>query len=276
MYENVTISPDGTRAVVQIKEGTTNLWMADLARHTLTPLANSPGSSQAPLWTADGTRVIYRGTRKGFRNLYWRPADGSGAEEPLTSKPDVVQTPTSVSSDGRWLLFSESAAQGTGIWAMRLDGDRTPHHLFSSPAGEQDGQISLDGKWIAFQAPVSSRQEIFVAPFPGPGPRRQISNGGGLEPLWSRDGRELFFQSGDTLMGVNVTLGAAFSASAPRVVHEGRFLRSINGNTPFTQSKDGQRFLRIQQVDPERVITHLSLVINWFDEVKRLVPGSAR
>jgi Tol biopolymer transport system component len=275
----VTISPDGTRAVVQIKEGTTTLWMADLARHSLTPLGNSPGSSQAPLWTADGTRVIYRGTRKGFRNLYCRPADGSGAEEPLTSKPDVVQTPTSVSSDGHWLLFSVNARQdtgGTGIWAMRLDGDRTPHQLFSTPAGEQDGQISLDGKWIAFQAPVSSRQEIFVAPFAGPGPRRQISNGGGVEPLWSRDGGELLFQSGDKLLGVTVTLGAAFSATAPRVVHEGRFLRSINSNTPFTLTRDGQRFLRIQQVDPERVITHVSLVINWFDEVKRLVPGRAR
>ena len=276
VYENVTISPDGTRAVVQIKEGTTNLWMADLARHTLTPLGSSPGSSQAPLWTADGTRVIYRGTRKGLRNLYWRPADGSGAEEPLTSKGDAVQTPTSVSSDGRWLLFSENAPQGVGIWAMRLDGDRTPHHVFSTPAGEQDGQISLDGKWLAFQAPVSSRLEIFVAPFPGPGPRRQISNGGGVEPLWSRDGRELFFQSGGKLMGVTVTLGTAFSASPPRVVHEGRFLQSINSNTPFTLTKDGQRFLRIQQVDPERVITHLSVVINWFDEVKKLVPGTAR
>ena len=115
-----------------------------------------------------------------------------------------------------------------------------------------------------------------MAPFPSPGPRRQISNGGGVEPLWSRDGRELFFQSGDKLMGVTVTLGAASSASAPRAVHEGRFLRSINSNTPFTLTRDGQRFLRIQQVDPERVITHLSLVINWFDEVKRLVSGSLK
>lgn len=110
-----------------------------------------------------------------------------------------------------------------------------------------------------------------MAPFPGPGPRRQVSNGGGAEPLWSRDGRELFFQSGARLMGVTVTPGPTVSASAPRVVHEGHFQPSINGNTPYTTTKDGKRFLRVQQVDPARVITHVSLVMNWFDEVARLV-----
>jgi serine/threonine-protein kinase len=276
VYENVTIGPDGTRAIVQIKEGKTGLWMADLARHTLTPIgSNVPGSSQAPLWTHDGARVIYRATRKGLRNLYWRAADGSGDEEALTSKPDVVQAPTSVTPDGEWVVFNEGSAQATaGVWMVRLvnqGGDRTPRPVFTPSAGESDGQISPNGKWIAFQAPVSSRQETFVAPFPGPGPRQQISNGGGAEPLWSRDGRELFFQSGVGLMGVTVTPGPTLSASAPRVVHEGHFLASINGITPYTITKDGRRFLRVQQVDPARVITHVSLVLNWFEEVARLV-----
>jgi dipeptidyl aminopeptidase/acylaminoacyl peptidase len=273
VYENVTIAPDGTRAIVQIKEGKTGLWMADLARQTLVPIGNnSQGSSQAPLWTIDGTRVIYRATRKGLRNLYWRAADGSGDEEALTSKPDVVQTPTSMSPDGQWLVFNEGSAQDTaGVWMLKLQGDRTPRRVFTPSGGESNGQISPDGKWIAFQAPVSSRQETYVAPFPGPGPRQQISNGGGAEPLWSRDGRELFFQSGGRLMGVTVTPGPRFSASAPRVVHEGRFQPSINGNTPYAITRDGRMFLRIQQVDPERVITHVSLVLNWFEEVARLV-----
>jgi len=276
-YENVMISPDGTRAVVQIREGTTTLWIYDVTRHTLTPIGNGTGSSQSPAWTADGTRVIYRGTRKGFRNLYWRPVDGSGDEERLTTKPDVTQSPTSVSPDGQWLVFNENGAQevgGTSIWVMRLDGDRTPHHLFQAPAGESDGQLSPDGKWIAYEAEVSSRSEISVAPFPGPGPRRQVSTNGGTEPLWSRDGRELFFQNGATLMGVNVTGGSTLSASTPHVVHEGRFLKSINGNTPSSITRDGTRFLRIQQVEPERAITHIDLVLNWFDELKaRLVAG---
>ena len=276
-YENVAISPDGTRAIVQIREGTTTLWMLDLDRDTLTPIGSSAGSSQAPLWTADGARVIYRGTRQGFRNLYWRPVDGSGDEERLTEKPDLSQTPTSVSSDGRWLMFNENSAQevdGVGIWVMRLDGDRTPRHLFGAPAGEADGQISPDGRWVAYEAPVSSRLEIFVSPFPGPGPRHQISTHGGMEPLWSRDGRELFFTSGTQLTAVHVAPGAAFSASAPHLVHSGRFLKSINGNTSWNMTPDGARFLRIQNVEPEQDITRLEVVLNWFAELTPRVPAA--
>jgi len=270
-YENVAISPDGKRAIVQIRGGVTSLWMHDFDRNTLTPIGNSVGSSQAPLFTADGTRVIYRGTRQGSRNLYWRLVDGSGDEERLTTKPDTSQTPTSVSADGRWLVFNETSAQevgGTGIWFMRLDGDRTPQRLFPTPAGESDGQISPDGKWVAYHVLVSSRQEIYVAPFPGPGARHQVSTDGGSEPLWSRDGRELFFQNGDKLLGVTVAPGAEFSASPPHVVMEGRFFKTINGNTSWGVTRDGKRFLRIQQVVPDRAITALELVLNWFSELK--------
>ena len=270
-YENVVISPDGTRAIVQIRGSITDLWTYDLGRNTLTPIAKSPGSSQAPLFTSDGERVIYRATRKGFRNLYWRRVDGSGEEERLTTKPDVSQTPSSVSRDGRWLLFNENSVEGpggVGIWVMSLEGDRTPRRLFPDPVGELDGQFSPDGQWVAFQAPVASRMEIYVAPFPGPGPRRQVSTDGGVEPLWSPDGRELFFQSGTRLMSVSVTPGA-FSASAPRLVHEGRFFRTINGNSSWSIMPDGTRFLRIQQVTPERAITRVELVLNWFSELKR-------
>jgi len=278
-YENAAIAPDGTRAIVQVREGTTTLWMYDFGRNTLTPVGSSAGSSQAPLWTADGARVIYRGTRQGTRNLYWRAVDGSGDEERLTSKPDVVQTPASVSSDGRWLVFNEGGPQapgGTGIWLMPLDGDRTPRQLFSDPAGESDGQISPDGKWVAYQAPVSSRQEIYVAPFPGPGARHQVSTDGGTEPLWSRDGRELFFQNGTQLMSVSVAPGGAFTASAPRLVHEGRFLKTINGNTSWSLTPDGKRFLRIQRVEPERAITRIELVLSWFSELRPPASGAVK
>ena len=89
-YENAAISPDGKRAVVQIREGITALWIYEFGRNALTPIGSSEGSSQSPVWTADGARVIYRGTRAGFRNVYWRPADGSGSEERLTTKPGRV------------------------------------------------------------------------------------------------------------------------------------------------------------------------------------------
>ena len=273
-YESLNLSPDGQRAIVQIREGTIALWMYDFARKTLTPIGANAGSSQSPVWTADGARIIYRATRKGRRNIYWRPADGSGEEEPLTSKADVTQSPTSVSPDGRWLIFNESGAReigGNGIWLMRLDGDRTPHHLSAQPAGELNGQISPDGRWIAYEATVSSRSEVFVAAFPGPGPRHQVSADGGGDPLWSRDGRELFFRQGDRFMAVSLASGPAFSASAPQLLYEGRFLASTNNRTSWSVAPDGSRFLRIQQVETQRPITHIDLVLNWFEEVKAKV-----
>jgi Tol biopolymer transport system component len=271
-FENVVIAPDGTRAIVQIRGSFTELWMYEFGRNTLTPIGRSAGSNQAPLFSPDGLRVIYRGTRKGTRNLYWRAIDGSGDEERLTTKPDVSQTPTSISRDGRWLLFNENDPAdpgGTGSWMLRLDGDHTPQRLFTDSAGESDPQISPDGKWIAFQAAVSSRQEIFVAPFPAAGPRRQVSTDGGGEPLWSRDGHELYFQSGTKLMSVSISPGVSFASSVPRLVHEGRFFRTINGNTSYDITPDGSRFLRIEQVTPARPITQMELVLNWFQELNR-------
>jgi serine/threonine-protein kinase len=275
-YENVAISPAGDRAVVQIREGVTRMWIYDFGRGTLTPIGVATGSSQAAQWTANGARVIFRGTRQGTRNLYWIPVDGSGDEERLTTKPGVIQTPTSVSADGRVLLFDETGPEepeGAGIWVLGLDGDHTPHRLLPLPASGHDGQLSPDGRWVAYQATVASRQEIFVAPFSGPGARRLVSTDGGTEPLWSRDGRELFFQSGSRLMRVTVTPGATFSASPPQLVHEGRFFRTITGNTSFSITRDGARFLRVQPVDQPPAITHIELVLDWFRALRRRAAG---
>jgi len=220
----------------------------------------------------DGKQVVFRGTRQGTRNLYRLPVDGAGGEGRLTTKRGVIQTPTSVSADGRILLYDETGPdepEGAGIWMLRLDGEPAPRRLFSLPATGHDGQLSPDGKWVAYQAMVSSRWEIFVAPFSGAGERRLVSTDGGTEPLWSHDGRQLFYQNGSQLMSVTVTPGAIFSASSPRMVYEGRFFRTITGNTTFSITPDGSRFLRIQPVDPVPAITHIDLVLNWFSELSR-------
>jgi serine/threonine-protein kinase len=279
VYENVALSPDGSRAVVQIREGTTRLWIYDFARGTLTPLNTGAGSSQAPVWTADGARVTFRGTRLGTRNIFSIPVDGSEGEARLTAKPGVMQSPTSISADGHVMLFDESGdsePDGIGIWVLSLDGDRTPRRLFPLPAAGRGGQLSPDGRWVAYQTTVSSRQEIFVAPFSGAGERRLVSTEGGTEPLWSPDGRELFFRSGSRLMSVTVSAGSAFAASTARVVHEGRFLEAVNGNTPYSIAKDGARFLRIQPVAEATAVTQLAVVLDWSAEVQRREADGAK
>ncbi|NOT30213.1 MAG: serine/threonine-protein kinase [Planctomycetes bacterium] len=284
-YRSVVISPDGRQVIVQIEEGMVGLWLYDFARQTMTPFATSGGSSQAPVWTPDGKRVIYRGTRAGFRNLFWKSADGTGEEERLTTKADVVQTPTSVSPDGRWLVFDEGggAQADTEMWMVPLDGERSPNGSGRTEPVEghtplllvqgTDGQVAPDGKWIAYQSLVSGRDEIYVQPFPGPGPRQPISTGGAQSPLWSRDGSELFFTTLDELLAVDITTTPTFSAGAPHVVFEGRYRDSDNGNTPYDVSADGRRFLRVQQVQPDRAVTHIDVVLNWLAEVEQAAAG---
>ena len=283
-YQSVTISPDGRQAIVQFEEGTGGLWLYDFARQTLSPFATTGGSSQAPAWSPDGQRVYYRGTRAGFRNIFFKAADGSGEEGRLTTKADVVQTPTSVSPDGRWLLFDEAKQAAGEIWLVPLSGVRSPAAEADRPASADEpaprivaygrnGQFSPDGKWIAYVSLESGRDEIYVQPFPGPGPRQLVSTDGAQSPLWSRDGTELFFATPDELMAVDVTTTPAFSASAPRVVFEGRYREAVNGNTPYGVSADGKRFLRVQQAQPERAVTRIDVVLNWFAELERAAAG---
>jgi Tol biopolymer transport system component len=272
-YQSVTISPDGNRAVVQVMEATTAMWLYDFARHTLTPLATPGGSSQAPVWTPDGTMVIYRGTRAGTRNIYRRAADGTGDEERLTDKVGTTQSPTSVSPDGEWLVYNDAGerTQGSGgVWMLPLRGAGEPIPIVQTPPAFGNGQISPDGRWMAYLSAASGTTELFVQPFPGPGASRQVSNGGASEPLWSPDGRELFYLNGSKLLAVDVTTGPALVVGQPRVLFEGRYREQINGNTAYDVSPDGRRFLRIRQVTPEPGDDHLEVVLHWTEQLKRL------
>jgi Tol biopolymer transport system component len=274
-YEGIRLSPDGQRAIVQIREGSMGLWLYDFARHTLTPFATSGGSSQAPVWTPDGRRIVYRGTRNGTRNLYWRWADGTGDEHPLTTKSGVLHTPGSVSPDGRWVVFAEQGGGGARrgvLWAAPLDaaGDATGSGA-DAPAAESaprkliegaNGQVSPDGRWLAYQSAASGQLDAYVVAFPNPGPRIPLSVNGGGNPLWSPDGRELFYTSGDKLIAVTVTSGATLALGPPRVLYEGRYRPSPNAVTNFSVAPDG-RFLRVQQVLPDRPVTRIEIVLNW-------------
>jgi serine/threonine-protein kinase len=270
-YESVSISPDGTRALVQIREGTMGLWMYDVARHTLTPIATGNQSSQAGLWSPDGRAIIYRGTRHGERNLYWRAADGTGDEQRLTAG-DGSETPTAVTPDGRIVVYNIQGrrAGGRQILSIRLDAPRpaTPLVVVSDDGGS-NGQLSPDGRWLAYEMIESSGAvEIYMQPFPGPGPRTRVSAAGGLSPLWSRDGHRLFYDVGDELVAVTVEASPALSIGAPHTVMRGRFRAGPNAKTPFDVSRDG-RFLRIQQAKPDRPLDRIDIVLNWLAEVTR-------
>jgi Tol biopolymer transport system component len=250
------------------------LWLYDVARRALTPFATTGGSSQAPAWTPDGRRIVYRGTRAGTRNLYWKAVDGSGEEERLTTKPGVVHTPSSVSPDGRWLVFTEGGGvvRGNTIWMLSLSGDRTPRRVVTPAV---DGQVSPDGRWLAYQSGSAGEEQVYATSFPDAGPRVPISSNGGVDPLWSRDGRELFYTRGERMMAVTVTRGATLSVSAPRELFAGRFRPSLNTITAFSVTPDGRRFLRVQQAQPDRPLTRIEVVLNWASQLtSQTTPGS--
>ena len=163
---------------------------------------------------------------------------------------------------------------GYDLWSLTLDRERTVKPLLVTPFNELAARFSPDGRYMAYLSDRSGRQEVYVQPFPGPGDTVQVSTGGGTEPVWARSGRELFFRQGEKMMAVDVTLVPAFSASRPRLLFEGRYEVSllVSGMRFYDVSPDGQRFLMVKS-DTPTAPRQLHLVVNWFEELKRLLPA---
>jgi dipeptidyl aminopeptidase/acylaminoacyl peptidase len=271
-FANAKISPEGRFAAVNLNGSVTEIGIVDLERSTVTLLTTGKGSSQAPVWSPDGKRIAYRATRSGYRNLFWKGVTDSAEEERL-STGDNVQTPSSWSPDDRWLFFNESSqTSGTDMFAMSLADGRKVEALIATSTLETNTQMSMDGRWLAYESTEQGRPEVFVQSFPPGGQRFQISTGGGNEPLWAPDGRELFYLRGDRMMVVDITTRPAFHVSAPRVLFEGRFVPSPNGVTGYSISSDGRRFLMVQAAQPEPPATVLHVIRNWTEELTRLAP----
>jgi Tol biopolymer transport system component len=206
-YTDPAISPDGGSVAVSIQGPIQTIWIYNISRSTLTTLP-SAGSSQAPNWTPDGRRLVYRRTRSGYRSLFWRAADGSGDEERLTTG-ETLQTPSTVSHDGTMVLFGDlSPDTSWDTWMMRLGAGQVPQAILRTRFNEWSPKLSPDGRWLAYVSDESGRSEISVRPFPDPGGKFAISTDGGSEPRWSRDGRELFYRNGDKMMAVTMATGS--------------------------------------------------------------------
>ena len=268
------ISPNGDYAAVTKDGPIESIWTLEFRRNSLVPFTStSQGTSQAPVWTRDGKRIAYRGTRTGFRNIYWKDADGGSTEQQLTTS-DNSQTPGSFSVDGKQLAFFEiDLTSGGDIWVLTLGEDRKPTEFRRVPASEFGPVISPDGHWLAYTSNESGRREIWVLPFPGPGGKKiQISTDGGSEAVWSRSRPELYFRNGNKMMAVDIS-SLPDKVGPARVLFEGQYTFSDTGRAGYDVAKDG-RFLMVQPVEPEQPNTQINLVINWFEELKRLAPAN--
>jgi hypothetical protein len=143
-----------------------------------------------------------------------------------------------------------------------------------TPFNEGSPIFSPDGRWLAYISDASGRHEIYVQPYPGPGGRLQISTEGGTEPVWSRNGRELFYRSGDKMMAVEIDTRSSFSAGKPKSLFQGSYLPAPALLANYDVAPDGRHFLMLKPGGEEQAPTQVNLVLNWFEELKRLVPVS--
>jgi WD40 repeat protein len=268
-----SISPDGHSAAVTIDGPVEVISILEFSRYILTPFTSmSQGTSQAPVWTRDGKRLAYRGTRNGFRNVYWKFVEGDNAEQQIT-KGENNQTPGSFSPKDQQLAYTDiDLTTGGDIWLLTLDESGKRSEFRNSTAFENGPVISPDGNWLAYSSGESGQREVYVLAFPGPGGKKyQISTYGGTEPVWSHDGNQLFYRNGNRMMAVDVTTRPDFKSSTPRVLFEGQYEFSDTGRAGYDIHPDG-RFLMIQPVEPAQPATQINLVLHWFEELKRVAP----
>jgi serine/threonine-protein kinase len=266
------LSPDGQRIAVGISEHETQLWLYELARQTLTRLTFEGNVNLNAAWTPDGKRIAYNSSKEGPTNIFWQLADGSGGLERLTNSP-YPNIPGSWSPDGQLLTFSVvGSATGYDLWVLRLS-DRKALPFLQTPFNESAPRFSPDAHYLSYISNESGRYEVYVQPYPGPGGKWQISTEGGTEPLWNRNGRELFYRSGDKIMAVDIATQSGFAAGKPHMLFEGRYERSPATVPDYDVSLDGQRLLMLKSSEQEAVApTQINVVLNWFEELKRRVP----
>lgn len=278
-YVEPRLSPDGRRLAVTVAgDSGIDIWVLELAREALTRLTFEQGNDSLPIWTPDGNHITFSSDREGGWHVFSVPADGSGQPTQL-SKSEYPTTGASWTPDGQILAVQQGRPNtGLDIGLLRVDGDSPaePEVLLGTPFNEAQPIFSPDGRWLAYTSDESGRAEVYVRPFPGPGGKIQVSTDGGSHPLWSRNGRELVYRSGDRMMAAALTTDPELTPSRPVQLFEGRYgeapLFIVQELLYYDVARDGQSFVMIKPVESESEPTQLEVVLNWFEELRVRVP----
>lgn len=286
-YRAFRISPDGTRVALTVNTGSkSDIYILDLDGETKTRLTFDEGS-EYPLWTLDGKRIAFSSSRGGMvlGDVYWRAADGTGEEEKLGTVPNRSLYPWSWSNDGKTLVLMDQTARSevgsnaasSHIGVLSIEGDRKLKPLLQEKFYEAHPQISPNGRWMAYVSSESMGQsEVYVRPFPEVDKGKwQVSTSGGRDPLWSHDGRELFYRAGDSIVAVDVqTTEQTFKAGTHKTLFRGAYYGMGHG---WDLSYDGKRFLMLKEAAAAESTAgksprKINIVINWFEELRQRVP----
>ena len=266
-YGNVALSPDDTRVSFdRLGSSGIDVWLMDLDRRITSRLTRRPPINNVPIWSPDGRIVAFASARDEGLDIYQRPSNESGQEEPvleLHAQPIVF--PSDWSSDRKYLMYYRTDPRTQlDLWVLPFGGDRTPLPLLHGDFNESQGQFSPDGRWIAYVSDESGAPQVYVQSFPALAEKRQVSISGGTQPRWRRDGRELFYLAPDRkLMAVTVKAGAkgtGMYAEVPRTLFE-TALDSAALRQTYSVAADGQRFLLNSPVDT--AAPPMTIVLNW-------------
>jgi Tol biopolymer transport system component len=267
-YAGLTLSPDEQRVAIDrtVSPTAPDIWLIELSQGTASRFTSNSAYDFTPVWSPDGTRIVFASNRTagGGTDLFQKESSGAGEEE-LLLRTGATNDPTDWSADGKFILYvARQPGTSSDLWALPLEEDRTPIVLLQTPFLEEGARLSPDGRWLAYTSNESGRQEVYVRPFLRPGGGRLISTGGGWQPRWRRaDGKELFYLSPERrIMAVSVQSDSSrFEASTPREL----FDEPVSDGT-YDISRDGQRFL-INTILPE-ASSPIQIVVNWKPEPK--------
>ena len=268
----LSLSPDGQRLALSMRRGPgvealanvsqADVYLYDLVRGTFDRLTQDPHGDWNPIWKPNGRDVVFQSVRGGPADLYVRPADRS-APATLLYASDLDKWPRSWSPDGTLLAFEQRdpATGSIDTWIYSIEAPDKPEPFLNETFNEGNPAFSPDGQWLAYQSDELGQFEIHVVPYPGPRQTCRVSTAGGQEPRWSGDGTKLYYRQGNTAMVADVS-DRDFCNATPRTLFDGL------AQWAWDVSRSGDFFVTVESREPPQ----LRVVLNWTEELKRLVP----
>ena len=277
-YLHPRISPDDRHLAVEVEGPNHDFYVYDFARGVLSKLTTD-GESHWPVWSPDGSHLVYRaGHMLGWR-MWQMPADRSGDPKPVPGT-GVSQSAESWSPDGHAIAYTATTGEpGAHIMVASVEGGQQSRAFADIKAPAGSPKFSPDGRWLAYCSNESGKPQVYVQAYPGPGAKIQVSSDGGTDPVWKRNGGELYYRDGDKMMAVAVSTAPTFSAGRPQMLWQAHYSHGMSAScgppgatsSNYDVTADGKRFLMIKDNAPDTAFSkQIVVVLGWSDEMSRI------